>query len=349
MGLIDIHTHGMEGFDTRTASGKSVLEMARLYGRAGVECIVPTIYPASPETMRMNMEAVRRAMEMQRGAVDAENTGNAGNTDNAVSAPGSAAGMSAIGIPAVGIPAVGISAARMSAAGMSAIGIPVAGTSAARILGINLEGPFLNPARCGALDAASFLAPDEKLLNALVSGFEGIIRIITVAPELDGAPALIAAICGMGITVSMGHSDASWSDAEAGYRAGARGATHLFNAMRGLHHRQPGLAGFALMHPDVYVEVIADPFHLHPSVLDMVFKLKDHRRIIIVSDTVKESMAPSSTDGIKDAAGTLQGGCMALPRAVKRLVEMGYDEADVGMCASENPARYLGMTLGMTA
>jgi N-acetylglucosamine-6-phosphate deacetylase len=305
MGLIDIHTHGMDGFDTRTASRKSVLEMARLYGRAGVECIVPTIYPAAVETMRTHMEAVGAAMELQ---------GSSGYASGA----------------------------------------------AARILGVNLEGPFLNPARGGALDAGSFLLPDEKLLKALVSGFESIIRIISVAPELDGATALIEAICGMGITVSMGHSDATWKEAEVGYRAGARGVTHLFNAMRGLHHREPGLAGFALLHPDVYVEVIADPFHLHPAVLDMIFRLKAHERIIIVSDTVKESMAAPSPerikDGIKDgiggaaprankdAGGTLQGGCMALPRAVKRLVEMGYGEAAVGACASENPARYLGMT-----
>jgi len=116
----------------------------------------------------------------------------------------------------------------------------------ARIAGVHLEGPFLNPAACGALDPALFLGPDEAVYRRLTEGYEGIVRIVTVAPELPGAPGLIRRMARAGIRVNMGHSEATYSEAEAGFRAGARGITHLFNAMRPFHHRAPGIAGFGL-------------------------------------------------------------------------------------------------------
>jgi N-acetylglucosamine-6-phosphate deacetylase len=142
------------------------------------------------------------------------------------------------------------------------------------INGIYLEGPFLNPSKCGALDASSFLEPDEMLFMQLIVGYEDIIKIITVAPELNGALELIKKYQ-MGIIVSMGHSDATYAQAEAGYHSGARGITHLSNAMRGIHHREPGIAGFGLMNRDVYVELIADPFHLDQRIVDHIFTLKN--------------------------------------------------------------------------
>ena len=96
----------------------------------------------------------------------------------------------------------------------------------------------------------------------MIEGFEDIVKIVTIAPELEDALHLIKTMSNMGIIVSLGHSDATYQETEKAFHAGAKGITHLFNAMRGFHHREPGIAGFGLTNPDIYVEVIADPFHL---------------------------------------------------------------------------------------
>ena len=133
-----------------------------------------------------------------------------------------------------------------------------------------------------------------------IEGFEDVIKIITVAPELKGSVELIKNISDMGIIASMGHSDATYTQAEAGYNAGARGITHLFNAMRGIHHREPGIAGFGLMNKDVYVEVIADPFHLDQRIVDFIFNTKNDDKIIIISDSIKDSMIADHSEGIRN-------------------------------------------------
>ncbi|OPY01810.1 MAG: N-acetylglucosamine-6-phosphate deacetylase [Syntrophorhabdus sp. PtaB.Bin047] len=219
-------------------------------------------------------------------------------------------------------------------------GIP----QSARITGVHLEGPFLNPAEAGALDRGSFLPADADTWRRLVEGFEDIVRVVTIAPELEGATGLISDMAGMGVIVSMGHSDAIWSEAEAGFRAGARGVTHIFNAMRGFHHREPGIAGFALMNPDVYVEVIADPYHLDLRTIELIFRVKDPGRILLVSDTVKGS--PCSDEGrpVTDDKGRLLGGSMPLPASVARLLLLGFDREAVARAATENPATYLGLS-----
>lgn len=209
----------------------------------------------------------------------------------------------------------------------------------ALILGVNLEGPFLNPDMCGALDKTAFLPASEDNFMELIEGFEDIIRIITIAPELDGALSLIRLATDLGITVSMGHSEATYNESEAGFNSGARGITHLFNAMRGIHHRELGLAGFGLMNQDVYVEVIADPYHLNIKTLEMIFKLKRNDRIIIVSDMVKNSGI--TKDGIRAEDGRLLGGSMDIVEAGQRLKELGFDVRSIQMAIQENPERYI--------
>lgn len=286
MKIIDIHTHGIGGFDTRTVSEDDILKIAEMHGRCGVSEIIPTIYSSDIETMRENMLAVKKAMEKQGSGVRGRRSG-------------------------------------------------------AIISGMHLEGPFLNPSKCGALDAKSFLTPDEHSLDQLIDGFEDIVKIITIAPELDGAARLIKKMSDMGIIASMGHSDATFADAESGYNAGARGITHLFNAMRGIHHREPGLAGFGLMHHDIYIEVIADPFHLDREIIKFIFSTKDPGRIIIISDTVKDSLPGPAAQGIRNKDGKLLGGSMTVKESAERLIEMGPNEEVVLKAISENPLRYL--------
>jgi N-acetylglucosamine-6-phosphate deacetylase len=281
--IIDLHTHGVAGVDTRTHEPETVLEIAVQHGLAGVAEIVPTIYPGPIQEMRHQMAAVKAAMTRQQEE----------------------------------------------------------GTAIqARILGVHLEGPFLNQSRCGALDPAMFLEPSERAFRGLIEGFEGIVLIVTVAPEKGGAIPLIRLMAGQGIVVSMGHSDATFAEAEAGCRAGARGITHLFDAMRGFHHREPGITGFGLLDRDVYVELIGDLHHLSPGTIDLVLRTKDPRRILFVSDSVKQTQLKSGRPPA-GPDGTLLGGGALLPSAVQMLVDKGFDEDLVSRSVSLNPTEYL--------
>ncbi len=218
---------------------------------------------------------------------------------------------------------------------------PAGNGQTGEILGVHLEGPFLNPGMSGALDKGSFIEPTIDNCMRLLEGFEDIVRVMTVAPELDGAPALIGFLSGRGIIASMGHSSATYGEAETGYRAGARGITHIFNAMRPFHHREMGIAGFALMNPDIFIEVIADPYHLSDKTIEFIFRIKDPSRIILVSDMVS---GPPPADGSRvqtDDSGRLQGGSMPVTGAAGRLLELGIERRRVEWAISRNPERYL--------
>jgi len=208
----------------------------------------------------------------------------------------------------------------------------------AEIMGIHLEGPFLNPERCGSLDKRAFLIPKEKNFKNLIEGFEDVIKLITIAPELDGALKIIEKAAEIGITVSMGHSDATFEDAEAGFNAGARGITHIFNAMRPIHHREPGIAGFGLLNPHVYIEVIADLYHINIKIIEMIFKIKNPERIIIVSDAVKDTglILP-----VTDSKGRLIGGSTTVIESAKNLFNAGIDSDLVIKCISNNFRNYI--------
>ncbi len=306
MNTIDIHTHGIGGFDTRSSSVDDILRIAEIHGTCGVAEIVLSIYPGPTDVMRRQMELVSRAMDRQSRLKDQ------GSRSEDTASMGS----------------------RTQDPGPS---------FQARILGVHLEGPFLNPAQCGALNPACFTQPRESSLYELLEGFEHIVKLITVAPERERASAVIKAAVKKGIVVSMGHSDATYSEAEAGFRAGARGITHLFNGMRRFEHRQPGLAGFGLLNEEIYVEVIADPFHLHTKTIELIFKIKNAGRIILVSDSVKETRTASGEEAVTGESGTLQGGSMTLSESCHRLVAMCFDERIVANAATVNPRRYLGI------
>ena len=207
----------------------------------------------------------------------------------------------------------------------------------ARILGAHLEGPFLNPFRCGALDKGSFIRPSLSSLRELIGGYEDIIKLITIAPEVPGALKVIERCRALGVRVNMGHSDATYKDALRGKHAGATGITHLFNAMRAFHHREPGLAGLGLIDEDLYIEVIADRFHLHPATLELIFSRKKLSRIILVSDSVKNARGglPAYKKGIMAGSG------ITLADSFKVLAELGVPEAWINAAAKGNPSRYL--------
>jgi N-acetylglucosamine-6-phosphate deacetylase len=207
------------------------------------------------------------------------------------------------------------------------------------ILGVHLEGPFLNPVRRGAQDKDSFIKPAISNLKKLIEGYEDIIKIITIAPELPGALKVIEKCVSLRIKVNMGHSDATYRQALNGKKAGATGITHIFNAMRPFHHREIGLAGLGLLDEDIYIEVIADNIHLDKKTLELIFKVKPPERIILVSDSVKG--AGNRKSPIYSKAGVLVGSSITLSDAVRNLKKIGIPEKVILKAAVDNPKRYL--------
>lgn len=287
-GPIDLHTHGIGSYDTKTNKPEDILKIAELHGKAGTAGILPTIYSGSIETMRRNMEAVRKAMEMQ--------------------APCTRQGRQA--------------------------------RHPAYILGVHLEGPFLNSVRCGALDKKSFISPSLPSLKKLISGYEDIIKILTIAPEIKGALSAIEKCCELGINVNMGHSDATYQQAVEGKKAGVKGITHFFNAMRPFHHREPGIVGLGLMDEELYLEIIADGMHIHPQALQMIFNKRRLDKIVLVSDSVKNSIQKKP---VYDSKRTLSGSSITLPDSTKILKDIGIPEAEITEAMIENPSRYLSL------
>jgi len=234
--------------------------------------------------------------------------------------------------------------------------LPAAPDDGAEPLGFNLEGPFLAFARRGAHDPAHLLVPaavDRAELEPLLDG----LRLTTIAPELPGATELIGWLAERGVRASLGHSAADVGTARAGYAAGGTTTTHLFNAMSGIDHRDPGLAVAALTEDDAFVELIADGQHVHPALWPMITQLKPADRLLLVSDAV-------SLAGIGEGRGTigglqvevtgerctlvgtatLAGSVIALDRAVANLVGAGVPLPAAAAAAGRNPLALLGLT-----
>jgi N-acetylglucosamine-6-phosphate deacetylase len=221
--------------------------------------------------------------------------------------------------------------------------------------GLHLEGPFLSPKRRGVHAEEELLLPTRERLDQLCDRAPGHIRMITVAPEIDGATALIAEANRRGICISMGHSDATLEEARAGAGAGARHVTHTFNAMRPLHQREPGLLGFALSEAELSAEIIADGIHVAPSLVKMFFRLKAPGKAVLVSDGISASgcgdgqfrlggLSVTVQGGYCRIAGTLAGSVLTLDQAVRNAMEFGgLDLADAVRMATLNPAELVGL------
>jgi N-acetylglucosamine-6-phosphate deacetylase len=162
-------------------------------------------------------------------------------------------------------------------------------------LGIHLEGPFLSHLKRGVHTEALLQVPSVSLFDRFWQAAEGQIRLMTIAPELPGATELIAHATALGVRCSMGHSDARVCEAEAGFAAGARSATHTFNAMRAIDHREPGLAAYVLDKHSLFAEIICDGIHVDPLMVRLFFKAKERDRIILVTDGMSATGMPDGT------------------------------------------------------
>ncbi len=222
----------------------------------------------------------------------------------------------------------------------------------ARLLGIQMEGPFFSEKKKGAQNGEYLRLPDFEAFQKLYDGCGGLVRIADVAPELPGAADFIreaSRLC----TVSVAHTDACYEDAKAAFEAGASHVTHLFNAMPPIHHRKPGVIGAAAEREDVVAEVISDGQHLHPSIVRMAFRLFPGR-VCLISDSLRCCGMPDGEyelggqqvflqGGIARLAdGTIAGSATNLFQCMRRAISFGVPEAEAITAATLTPAREIG-------
>lgn len=223
---------------------------------------------------------------------------------------------------------------------------------APRVLGVHVEGPFLNPAHAGAHEVRYLRPPRLAELRRLLVRHPGLVKILTLAPELRGASALIRVARKRGVVVAAGHTAATYGEARAAFDGGVRLVTHLFNAMRPLRHRDPGIVAASLQDPRITVSLIADLVHVDPAILQLVFATKPWDRIALITDAIAAAGTPGRTSRlatrrlrVTDAPrlpdGTLAGSVLGMDQAVRNAVHLGVPlRAAVGM-ASTVPAGLL--------
>lgn len=229
------------------------------------------------------------------------------------------------------------------------------GYGGATPLGWHVEGPFIAPSRAGVHDPASLQAPDARAVADWTPATG--VRLVTLAPELPGALEVVAALVASGVVVSAGHSAATYDEAWAGFDAGIRSVTHLFNAMSPLDHREPGLVGAALADERVTIMVIPDGLHVHPQLCSFVRRVVGPDRLAIVTDAVAGLGMPPGTytlagrecvvdaDSARLPGGGLAGSVLRMDRAVRNLAAFAQiPEADAALAATVVPSRLLGLT-----
>lgn len=331
-GFVDIHTHGAVGHDFCTGNLEGLEAIAAYERSCGVTSFCPTSMTLPVEQLdrcfRVAGEAMKR-QEDERGI------------------PGVSAQQRADGVNE-----------QQGADGVSMHqneqDIQIISRSRARVLGIHMEGPFLAESRKGAQKWEDLRLPDIEMLKWLNAACGGNIRLVTMAPELPGAMETIRELAGETV-FSLGHTDADYDTAKAAFEAGADHVTHLFNAMPGLHHREPNVIGAALDDEKVMVELICDGHHVHPAMVRNVFRMFGADRVILVSDSMEAAGMP---DGIyqlggqavykKDGAarladGTLAGSAANLFECFLNALRFGVPVEDALKAVTINPAKSIGL------
>ena len=234
------------------------------------------------------------------------------------------------------------------------VGAAAAGSSSgAEVLGVHLEGPFINLEKRGAHAAAHVLRPDAELLGRLLD--LGPVRMVTLAPELDGADKLTALAANRGVVVSAGHSNIAFEPAYGVLDGRVVGVTHLFNAMSAMHHREPGLPGAAFAHPRAVCGLIADGLHVHPEMVGLAFRMLGPDRLCLVTDAIaaagmKDGEYRLATrtvyvnDGVpKLGSGAIAGSVLTMREAFKNILAFtGCTVPEAARMASTSPARLIG-------
>ena len=287
-GLIDMHIHGLAGYDL-ASHPERVLDVAAKLPRYGVTAFLPTCAALPPAQMHHFVKVVATLRN-----------------------------------------------------------------SGAYVVGCHLEGPFLDDEFCGAINPDALFAPSREAWHIITDGYEDWVRMMTMDPAAPHALEMADYLADRGIIVSAGHSGADYAAAMDGFDHGFTKVTHLFNAMRGLHHREPALVGAALTTPGVRCEVICDLIHIHPAVLYHVYQSKGVDGMLPVTDAM---MAAGLGEGVYELAGArvivrgdearleagnLAGSTLTMDRAMRNLVRIGIPAEDALTMATRTAARAIG-------
>ncbi len=224
----------------------------------------------------------------------------------------------------------------------------------AKVVGINMEGPFLDPAKKGAHVEEWIAAPDAAFVRELNQEVDGLVRLVTLAPNMEGAEEFIKEMHEE-VCISLGHTAADYDCASGAMKLGAHHVTHLYNAMQPFGHRAPGLIGAAMDDPECMVELICDGYHIHPSAIRAAFRLFGPERVILISDSMRATGMENGTYElggqevtVKDRKavlkdGTLAGSATNLYGCMCKAIEFGIPLEQAIMAATANPARSIGI------
>lgn len=225
----------------------------------------------------------------------------------------------------------------------------------ARIAGIHLEGPYLNPKRKGMQNEKFLRHPDLNEMKQIFQEAEGLIRMVTIAPELPGGMELIDYLKEQDVIIAVAHSDATYEEAKAAFAAGASHVTHCFNGMRPIHHREPGLVVAAFEEDHVSLQAIVDQVHLHPAIVRMMYRLKGPDKIVLITDALQamglgdgnylfgghQVTVENGVARLND--GTLASSTVTMNEALRHTVNTGLSLVDAVKMASTTPAAILQM------
>ncbi len=289
-GLIDIHIHGANGFDTMDASAQAIQEIGRFVARHGVTSYLPTTVTASVQDVQASIENVRSTSAPRDGA---------------------------------------------------------------QHLGIHLEGPYLNHDFRGAQPPQHLRRADPIEYRQWFDSRQ--VRLITVAPEVEGVPELIRSGSQQGIEFALGHSAATYEQAVAAAELGARQATHVFNGMPPLHHRDPGVVGAILSDDRILPQIIADGVHLHPAIVKLIVRAKGTEHAILITDATRATGMPDGEYALGDqrihvqggvartAQGGLAGSTLTMETGLRNLLQFtGLPLKDLLPMATRVPAQSVG-------
>ena len=230
------------------------------------------------------------------------------------------------------------------------------GTTGAQLLGVHLEGPYISKHKRGAQHKSAIRNPDINELEEIIDRYGDMVKMVTLAPELDGVIEAIQFLKKRNIVVSAGHTEAKYDETMAAFDAGLSHGSHLFNGMKSFHHREPGVVGALLTDSRATVELIVDGIHLHPATLRLTVNAKGVRNSVLVSDCIKPAGLPDGEYFVNDSKvvmndgicmlpdRTLAGSIIRLNQAVQLMTKAGFTIAEAVQMASTNPARVLGLT-----
>ncbi len=320
-GLVDIHFHGAFGHDFCEADKNGLIEIAKYEAENGILAICPATMTYNEEILGGIMDAARDFVALQGENERKDFDYSDGKTDGR----------------------------------QIVSSVDKNNTGLASLVGINMEGPFISPKRVGAQNPEYLMLPDARMFKRLQERSGGLIKLVDIAPELDGSMDFIDELAEE-VNISIAHTVCDYETAVTAFDKGARHVTHLYNAMPGLTHREPGPIR-AAMEKDAEVELIADGVHIHPAMVRMAFEAFSDDRTILISDSMEATGLPDgeyqlggqkvTVEGnravLTENRDTIAGSVTNLFKCMKTAIGMGVCKERAIRAATENPARSIGI------